>query len=147
MENEYLALLKEKEILAQALWLGTVNLTKAVEKEDYASIKKQLIVRQRQMDQLAKLVGNYLKEVQCPENEETLKLRREVKSLLDQTVTQSGCILEHIMRLKETAAHKIRCLQLNRKAIGEGYFKKIPQSHGYFIDKKIGDLYTNARKR
>jgi len=147
MENENLALLKEKRNLAQALWRGTVNLSNAVEREDYGSIKKQLIVRQRQMDQLAKLVENYQKEVRCPENEETLRIKREVKSLLEQTVTQNRIILENIIRQKDTAAHKIRCLQLNKKAMSEGYYKKIPQSYGYFIDKKIGALHPKERKR
>ncbi|SDH50685.1 hypothetical protein [Desulfosporosinus hippei] len=147
MENEYLALLKEKRNLAQGLWRGTVNLTNAVEKEDYGSIKKLLIERQGQMDQLVKLVGNYQKEVQCPENEETLRIKRDVKSLLEQTVTQSRQTLENIIRQKDTAAHKIRCLQLSKKAMSEGYFKKIPQSYGYFIDKKIGALHLKERKR
>jgi|GEM_PF-955882 len=147
MENKYLVLLKEKRNLAQGLWRETVNLTNSVEKEDYTSIKKQLMKRQRQMDKLAKLVLNYQKEVQCPENEETLRIKRDVESLLEQTVAQNRIILENIIRLKDTAAHKIRCLQLSKKAMGEGYFKKIPQSYGYFIDKKIGALHTKERKR
>lgn len=147
MENEYLALLKKKRNLAQALWQGTVNLTSAVEQEDYASIKKQLIERQRQIDQLARLVLNCQKEVQCPENEKTLRIRRDVKSLLEQTVTQSRAIMEKLMQLKDTAAHKIRGLQLSKKAMGEGYFKKTPQSYGYFIDKKVGAWHSKKRKR
>ncbi|AET69674.1 hypothetical protein Desor_4241 [Desulfosporosinus orientis DSM 765] len=137
MEKKYLAFLKEKRHLVQALWQVTVDLTKAVEKEDYALVKKQLTERQRHIDQLAKLVGKY-QELQCLENEETFGMRKDVNSMLELTVIQSRMVLETADRLKENAANKIRSVQLNKRAIGEGYFKRIPQSYGYFIDKKIG---------
>lgn len=147
MENQYLALLKEERNLVQALWQDTVSLTTAVEKEDYGSIKKRLIERQRQINQLAILHSDYSEEVQCPENQEILRIKEEVMSLLELTVRQSRVVLENAVRMKERAADRIHSLQLNKKAMNEGYFRKTPQNYGYFIDKKIGAVPWQGRKR
>ncbi|ADY55418.1 cholesterol 24-hydroxylase [Syntrophobotulus glycolicus DSM 8271] len=114
--------------------------SEALERGDAGLLASLLAEGQGYLDELARggQRENLSGEADSGKEEDDSKAREEILSLLREIIALSRAVSEKASRQKMLAAESLRRLQLNKKALREGYLKKVPQSYGYFIDKKIG---------
>lgn len=134
----YMDFLKMKQSILEDIYNNSVEQSDALERKDYALLEKLLKARQNDIEKFGQ-IREYLKEYHSVEkNEETEKLEQSIRFLVQEVININGTNTNEAVNQKNDIAEMLRNIKLGKCAIRNGYYKKIPQRYGYFIDKKIG---------
>ncbi|HWQ72284.1 MAG TPA: hypothetical protein VN370_08175 [Desulfitobacteriaceae bacterium] len=137
---QHIDCLKKKMSILQNICENSISQANALKREDYSLLGKLLLDRQGYLDNLenlAQTVDYNTDDYGFEKNPEIIKLNQNISFLLNKIITISNTVLEKTSDEKKITANMVLQLQLSQKAVREGYFKKVPQRYGYFIDKVI----------
>jgi len=134
----YIESLKKKLNILRDIYKNTLDQFEALEKKDLNLLGKLLSDRQNRIEELRQIM-NCPKDFKMGEkSEEIEKLERDIDHLFHVIIDSSITNLRIAEKQKNEIGEAIKNLKMGRYAIFSGYFKKMPQRYGYFIDKKIG---------
>ncbi|WHH58753.1 hypothetical protein [Petroclostridium sp. X23] len=139
--SDYYAYLQIKLGIAEEIYKNTVTQSYALKKNDEHLLKKLLNDRQKCIERLdaigcaSDIFRNIKKDV------ETEKLEQSIQYLSNEITRINHMNVEQAEELKGKIGNSIAHITCGRKAIQNGYFRKIPSQYGYFIDRKIGKSY------
>lgn len=135
---QYSEFLKNKYKILQGIYKNTLEQTAAIDKKDYSSLARLLNERESLITSL-KLMTEHSDEDKCKcTNEENIEFQKQIDILYNEIREVFWSNAEKAESQKDEIAAEIRHLRLGKSAIVNGYFKKMPQRYGYFIDKKLG---------
>lgn len=132
--------LQKKISILQDICENSISQANTLKREDYNLLGTLLVDRQSYLDNLENLaltVDYNTEGYDFEKNTEIIELNQNISFLLNKIITISSTVLEKTRNEKKITANMVLQLQLRQKAIREGYFKKVPQRYGYFIDKRI----------
>jgi len=130
--------LKNKYQMLQDIYKNTLEQSDAIDKKDYSSLERLLNEREAMINSL-RLMLEHSDEEKCNyTNEENTKFQQQNDTLYKEISGLFKSNAEKAESQKDEIAAEIRHLRLGKSAIVNGYFKKMPQRYGYFIDKKLG---------
>ncbi len=110
----------------------------AIEAGDIKLLGKLVKRQQGNIDRLKKISEGTPVNRNVESDAELEQLKAGFNTLIYDAVRENIANISKAEKLKETIGNSICSLKINGNAIKNGYFKKVPQQYGYFIDKKVG---------
>lgn len=145
--NLYMDFLKAKIEILEYIYNNTAGQLDALERKDYGMLGKLLEERQGYVQNLAEIMQHIRDFEEVRKNEEIMQLEQNICLLVQKLENINNDNLKKAENLKDELASIIRNLNLSRNAIRNGYFKKMPQRYGYYIDKKVGNNFRVRQSR
>jgi hypothetical protein len=133
---QHLKFLKNKIKILNEIYNNTIQQSSALENKDYHILETLSEVQQKNVENFIELMGS--KNYSNGTNEEIIKLEQDINHLYKKTIEMINNNQENAKNQKEEISNLLKNVLMGRNAIRNGYFKRMPQRYGYFIDKKIG---------
>ncbi|PAB60118.1 hypothetical protein [Anaeromicrobium sediminis] len=116
----------KKTDCVEALYENLLLQKKSIEDGDTNELIELLKNSKALVDEIKKM------DISC---DESIKSRiKDIHKIYDENYRKSKSLQEKI-------GYSIRKINLGKKAIFNGYLKRQEQSHGYFVDKRVGKGY------
>lgn len=143
----YMDFLKMKLRVLEDIRKNTAEQSDALEKKDYDLLGKLLKGRQEYVEKFEQIMRHSSDYDLAEKNEETEKWEQAIRFLIREVVNITHANMKAAENQKNDMAGVIRNLNLGKHALQDGYFKKMPQRYGYFIDKKVGNNFKVRKKK
>lgn len=113
--------------------------SEAIEAGDIKLLGKLVKRQQGNIDRLKKFSERASFKLSAETDIEREQIEAGFNALIHDAIQRSISNISKAEKLKDTIGNAICSLKVNGNAIKNGYFKKVPQQYGYFIDKKVGE--------
>lgn len=130
--------LKLKLAILEKIRDNTAAQSGALEREDYIGLGQLLKDRQNCIERLGLLMESSAEYGTALKTGEAKSLENDISAVVQAVLGMDNANRKKAEKQKGEMADRLRSLKLGRSAISSGYFKRMPQRYGYFIDKKVG---------
>lgn len=135
---QYGDFLKIKLRVLEDIRKNTAEQSDALESLNYDLLGKLLEKRQRQIAELDRIAQSLKACAGMVKDAETKSMEQYIGLLIQEINDTNDLNIKKVESLRYDTAGKLKSLKLGKSALQNGYFKRMPQRYGYFIDKKVG---------
>ncbi|MGE4284302.1 MAG: hypothetical protein AB7G87_11355 [Clostridia bacterium] len=137
--DKYIQLLRAKLALVEEIYKNTLAQKGAIDEKSEVVLNNLLEQRQGYITKIDK-VNNMLKTLERKDlsDSEIQSIEKSIQFRLGEVIVLDHENMSEAEKFKAEIGKSIQHVKLGEKALSDGYLKNIPQTHGFFIDKKIG---------